>query len=324
MPGLIDALANGVSAATNAAAEYYGKSALAEDIARLQTEKEMRVSEHQDKLARSRAEWDVDTLGEKRNKLAAEGAGLMAQARLDVESKPENVQAGIDAKIRSGEAETAAYLKKWGANSMEEAKRKEARAGHIDDGAALRSIQVKTAQLAYDRAVDEAKIPASVMKSFDAKREAFKSGEQALAKSMAEGNFDEKSAGVQALLAKQDTLAADMAALMKPYMPKGEKSVDPGGGEKTFIAPPDSAIKALSQNPKLADQFDAKYGKGASEKVLEVEKQKTKAAPPREYTQREVENASKYGPFGGLVTLGQNANEEEERRRQEYIRNATQ
>lgn len=51
--GLMDAVASGASAAANAAADYYGKSALAEDLARVQTEKAMRVEEYKASLAKA-------------------------------------------------------------------------------------------------------------------------------------------------------------------------------------------------------------------------------------------------------------------------------
>lgn len=50
--GLINAVVSGASAAANAAGDYYGKSALADDLARAQAEKEMRLAEFKDSLQR--------------------------------------------------------------------------------------------------------------------------------------------------------------------------------------------------------------------------------------------------------------------------------
>lgn len=57
-----------------------------------------------------------------------------------------------------------------------------------------------------------------------------------------------------------------------PFTPKAAPSVEPvaplAEAAPAMVAPPPQAIEMLRQNPALADQFDAKYGPGASTRVL--------------------------------------------------------
>ena len=92
----------------------------------------------------------------------------------------------------------------------------------------LSALQIKNAQLTYDRAVEEAKVPAAVSKTFDAaKAEAL-----ALMKIEATAGFDATSEGGQKVVKRQAALADQMTRLMDPYLPDKVKAPASGGGSK--------------------------------------------------------------------------------------------
>ena len=67
---------------------------------------------------------------------------------------------------------------------------------------------------------------------------------------------------------KIDSLTSKIKELQSSQLPSVKGSGSMGSGKWSNPNVPDSAVKYLLQNPSVADQFDAKYGKGMAGQIL--------------------------------------------------------
>jgi hypothetical protein len=100
--------------------------------------------------------------------------------------------------------------------------REEARAKHIDDGAGLREIQIKTAKLVLAEKEAELKMPPAVKAQAEALRDQIKAKVAVIDKATVDGMAD--PAGVEKLQKERDELSARVAALYAPYIPGAAKT----------------------------------------------------------------------------------------------------
>lgn len=226
---------------------------IAEATSRLRLSEEATIRQRgKDDAAAERTR--VDT---KASELAAERAGglMVPEAAASYEAMratdPEGAQVGIDAlkkahaptlddrMLAEGKTTELARLQRdditradTKANTDADNARADRdlalREGNLDRANALNDIQVKTAKLAYERAVEEQKVPVAVDRQYKALSEAYNDTAKIIAKSRAEGSFNDVTAAP--LLAEQAARAQKMAALMEPYTPAAARSATAGAG----------------------------------------------------------------------------------------------
>jgi hypothetical protein len=123
-------------------------------------------------------------------------------------------------------------------------------------GAELRKVQLDMATLQYNRAVEENKVPAAVMKSFDAKQ----ARSVPMLKIEPSSGFDPTSETGKRVIEEQATLAKDMNKMLEPYQPKGKSSgIDlnkfmPGNNPAPSPAPAPGKPGAPAPAPSAASQ----------------------------------------------------------------------
>ena len=106
--GLIDALAGGVSAAAKSAGDYYGKAAIAEELSRLEEQKQMRIAEatHGRALADETRKTDKNkAIYQRGGEIAGEGVlqarGAMAE-RAGLDDAEYRGDEGVGVNVQSG------------------------------------------------------------------------------------------------------------------------------------------------------------------------------------------------------------------------------
>lgn len=120
-------------------------------------------------------------------------------------------------------------------------KRDEARAGDIDHGAGLRSVQIDIAKLSLAEKQAEAKMPPAVKAQAEALREQIRAKAGVIDKATVDGMAD--PAGVAKLQKERDVLSAQVAALYAPYIPGAAKPEAPKPDNSTPDPFPKGTIK---------------------------------------------------------------------------------
>lgn len=126
----------------------------------------------------------------------------------------------------------------------------------IQNSAALNNLQYKAAKLTYERALEEAKIPASVEKAYKTAEAEYQSLSKTIDAAVAKGEFDRTSG--QQLLDRQAKLTDKMQSLLNPYLPDSAKTKQPSlGGLPDGIPPGSKQIGTSGGKPV----FQAPNGK---------------------------------------------------------------
>lgn len=212
---------------------------------------------------RGRVATEAGRMAEQRGGLISANAGLDDVNYRGDEGVGVNVQKGQqtpgarDFLAAQGDYRSVANLEEKDADNKRQDARDKVSAEHSDrdyklrekqfaQGSQMAALQVKTAQLAYDRAVEEKKIPVSVAKSFDAAKSQYHD----LLTISSKADFDPASETGKRVLSEQAAVSKRMADLMTPYLPEGMKAEKP----KTDRPPLDSfgAKKAATPEKKAS------------------------------------------------------------------------
>lgn len=164
-----------------------------------------------------------------------EGSQGRTQAMADADSeadlaRKEKQQPRVSGLINAGKSNSLAWEQE-NAGTVNKLAKDKARATHIDDGAELRAIQIKAAQLALDEKEAEVKMPYAAKQAAAGKRDQIKSTEAAIDKAIAE-----QSPGLDALQAKQAKQQDELSEMYRPFLPEGMKTKKPAA--KTDLFPP--------------------------------------------------------------------------------------
>lgn len=227
MAGLINALASGVSAGAGAAANYYGKAAIAEELSRLEEEKAARLADRGSAIRMSEEQTTYDRKVSRapgENQMAVERQGAIAKGLLNTRQETAEQSRALDAADAAAKDKVARDLTVGQAGDKDRmaAERKIKMNTDIDRGAGLRAIQVEAAQLQLDRAKLENKIPPAEAKMFDAIKKQIEINETAIAKVQAEGG-----APPPEMTKKVSDLVGEQKKLLAPYLKEGAKTEKP-------------------------------------------------------------------------------------------------
>lgn len=198
---------------------------------------------------RGRVATEAGKIAEQRGGLISANAGLDDANYRGDEGIGVNVQKGQqtpgarDFLAAQGDYRSVANLEEKDADNRRQAERDKTskeisdrdfglREKQLAQGSQLAAIQVKTAQLAYDRAVEEKKIPVSVAKSFDAAKAQYHD----LLTISSKADFDPASETGKRVLSEQAAVSKRMADLMTPYLPEGMKAEKPEAGGPPPVA----------------------------------------------------------------------------------------
>lgn len=210
---------------------------------------------------RGRIQTEAQGIAEKRGGLISSGAGLDDANYRGDEGVGVNVQRGQqtpgtrDFLMAKGDYASVANLEEKDTDNKRQAERDKMASEHSDrdfklrekqfaQGSQMAALQVKTAQLAYDRAVEEKKIPVAVAKSFDAAKSQYHD----LLTISSTANFDPASDTGKRVLAEQAAVSKRMADLMTPYLPEGMKAEKPEASGPPPVA--DRVVGKVYASPK--------------------------------------------------------------------------
>ena len=160
MAGLMGSIGRGLSAAGYAGADMYAKGALEDQRAAIQAERDARVAEMQEAAG-----------------IRAENRGLVNRAKergAVVDEAVANAPRLRDVKAADATAEKATELNFYKDNQADILKRTRdtARAGHIDDGAGLRAVQIEAANMSLNEKKEVNKLMSEAETTQDPARKA--------------------------------------------------------------------------------------------------------------------------------------------------------
>lgn len=101
----------------------------------------------------------------------------------------------------------------------------------------LASLQIKAGTLAYDKAVEEHKVPAAVKQQVEILRDELKTIATATAKAQAEGMWQPDNPGAKAQGERQMVVNEQLRTLLTPYMPKKDAAATQPFGTPNGDAP---------------------------------------------------------------------------------------
>ena len=135
-------------------------------------------------------------------------------------------------------------------------KRDMARAGNIDNGAGLRSIQIEAAQIELDAKKAELKMPTAVKEQAATYREQVKAKTAIIDKLVGEGAAPD---GIKVLDAQRDALNAKIESLYRPFMGDKVEAAKPTTVEPTvkYDAQGRAFVKGPDGNPMLQKDAEA-------------------------------------------------------------------
>jgi len=129
----------------------------------------------------------------------------------------------------------------------------------LAQGGELRKVQLQTAQMAYNRAVDENKMPAAVDKEYKSLAENYRDKTKTIDTAKVEGSLTPE--GEAALRAEQSAIANRMSQLMNPYLPEGLREKPGAGGERPIPTSVELAeFKKRQGNPVAVAGFESRFG----------------------------------------------------------------
>lgn len=292
--GLLGAIGNGLAEAGGAVANIglvQIKSAIEEERQSRLVELQSQTKLREDATTRERNQADAQTerdrikseagqIAEQRGGLLSSNMGLDDPNNRTDENAGVNVQNGQqtpgarDFLMAKGDYASVANLEEKDADNRRQDARDKVSDEHGDrdfklrekqlaQGAQLAALQYKTAQLAYDRAVEEKKIPVAVAKSFDAARSQYHD----LLIISSKTDFDPASETGKRILAEQAAVSKRMTDLMTPYLPEGTKTDKPNAnrppldsfGPKASAASAKTVVTTKPASPP-AEFNEAGYG----------------------------------------------------------------
>ena len=258
--GLMDAIGNGLAEVGGGMAEI----GLKQIASQIEQDRQAALMHMQEDIRQSgrRSDLEYDTSPEVIAKKGAAASGLM-DATLPSEvnrektlgaAKNETALAGRQAELDQNRED----LIKTGSDPKALAATKNlALAKDIDHGAALRDIQVKAAQLTYDRAVEENKMPVAVDRQYKALAAVYEAKTKTIDSAMANGTFAPESDSAKQLLGTQAAVAKQMADLMKPYTPKAAQGSDKPASGKIDLTQFDAGAKKPAEEKKAESPPEA-------------------------------------------------------------------
>jgi hypothetical protein len=287
--GIMDGLRRGLSAAGYAGADMYAKGALEDQRALIQAERDARLAEISEKatigaeqrglanraaergaifqegvaperLAQTEAADRIKAEGTLRTKTGLMGAtAKLAEDEFAAGANLRGQKSEEDAKTdkRKRDAETQAEIDRSNNPAYLSGKAKVARAGHIDDGAGLRAVQIEAANLS----LSEKKEANALIKEFgettDPTRQAQIKQALTVRGIIKPGEYDTEKV-------TKETTDAKTGEVTKTERTQRRGAVGATGTpEPQNVAAPAAALDYLAKNPGQKDTFIAKYGAAA-------------------------------------------------------------